>query len=89
MAPTKCQVTRCVQYLEIEFTNYRLIYLGQILCLFLNRQKLGENLAFCAQTNASFLMIVTLVFEKKSQFFFAEKWRNSQKIVILTSTLGY
>jgi hypothetical protein len=32
-------------------------------------------------------LIITLVFEKNANFF-AENWRNSQKIVIITSASG-
>jgi hypothetical protein len=33
------------------------------------------------------ILIITLVFEKNAKFF-AENWRKSQKIVIITSTPG-
>jgi hypothetical protein len=48
---------------------------------------LAKILAFFTQTIANFCkkVIITLGFEKNSKFF-AENWRKSQNIVIITST---
>jgi hypothetical protein len=52
-------------------------------------KKLAKILAFFAHTTASFWknLFITLVFEKNANFF-AENWRKSQKIVIITSNPG-
>jgi hypothetical protein len=49
----------------------------------------AEKLAFSAQNKAKLCKnwIITLVFEKNGNFF-AENCQKSQKIVIITSTLG-
>jgi hypothetical protein len=46
----------------------------------------GKKLAFWTQNKAKLCknLIITLVFEKNANFF-AENWRKSQKIVIITS----
>jgi hypothetical protein len=50
-------------------------------------KKLGEKIAFLTQNKAKFckILVVTLVFEKKRQYF----RRKLQKIVIITSTPGH
>jgi hypothetical protein len=50
-------------------------------------EKFCKKLAFLAQNKAKLCKnrIITLVFEKNA-IFFAENWRKSQKIVIITST---
>jgi hypothetical protein len=52
--------------------------------------KIGEKMAFLTQNKAKLgkKLIITLVFEKNA-IFFAENWRKSQKIVIVTSTPGH
>jgi hypothetical protein len=52
-------------------------------------KKLEKNLAFYAQTTASFCksLIIALDFEKNANYF-AENWRKLQKIVFITSTPG-
>jgi hypothetical protein len=50
-------------------------------------KKIGKKLAFLTQNKAKLckILIMTLVFEKKANFF-AENCQKSQKIVIITST---
>jgi hypothetical protein len=52
-------------------------------------KKAAKILAFLTQNKAKLCkkLIITLVFEKNA-IFFAENWRESQKIVIITSTPG-
>jgi hypothetical protein len=53
-------------------------------------KKYGKKLAFFTRNNANFCkkLIMTLVFEKKANFF-AENCRNSQKIMIITLSPGW
>jgi hypothetical protein len=53
-------------------------------------KKIGENLAFFNKKIVKLckILIIALVFEKNANFF-AENWRKSQKIVIITSTPGH
>jgi hypothetical protein len=53
-------------------------------------KKSAKKLAFLNQKKAKLCknLIITLAFEKNANFF-AENWRKSQKIVIITSTPGY
>jgi hypothetical protein len=48
-----------------------------------------KKLAFLTQNKGKLceVLIISLVFEKNA-IFFSENWRKSQKIVIITSTLG-
>jgi hypothetical protein len=50
-------------------------------------EKFSEKLAFLFKNKGKLckLLIISLVFEKNA-IFFAENWRKSQKIVIITST---
>jgi hypothetical protein len=52
-------------------------------------KNLAKILAFFAQTAATLFknLIITLVFEKSAHFF-AENWKKTHKIVIITSTPG-
>jgi hypothetical protein len=49
----------------------------------------AKKLAFLTQIKGKLckILIITLVYEKNANFF-AENWRKSQKIVIITSTPG-
>jgi hypothetical protein len=52
-------------------------------------EKFGEKISILTQNKAKLfkILIITLVFEKNANFF-AENCQKSQKIVIITSTLG-
>jgi hypothetical protein len=53
----------------------------------ISAEKFSEKLAFLTPNKGKLckILIITLVFEKNAKFF-AENWRKSQEIVIITST---
>jgi hypothetical protein len=67
------------------------LWLGNVLVDFLQNSSGTDVMIlkiFLPKNSAKKLAILTLVFEKNTNFF-AENWRKSQKIVIITSTPGH
>jgi hypothetical protein len=75
----------------ILFQRLTLIFLSNVMILKIFWPKnSAKKLVFLTRNKAKFckILIVTLVFKKNANFF-AENWRKSQKIVIITSVPGY